>query len=97
MLTAFLILVAIASRLTGSRNTAMRFGILATISAGSIIAWIAFIAPDTISYFSPTVLGLVQGLNAAHEERLLGRAADVDIALQQHGRRDARPPGHLRC
>jgi hypothetical protein len=63
MLTAFLVLVAIASRLTGSRNTAMRFGILATISATSVILWIAFIAPDTISYFSPTVTGLVQGLN----------------------------------
>ena len=63
MLTAFLILVAIGSRLTGSRNTAMRFGILGAISAGSVGAWIAFIAPDTISYFSPTVLGLVQGLN----------------------------------
>jgi hypothetical protein len=64
MLTAFLVLVAIASRLTGSRNTAVRFGILATISATSIILWIAFIARDTISYFSPTVLGLVDGLSA---------------------------------
>src|SRR3984885_2269411 len=64
MLTAFLILVAIASRLTGSRNTAVRFGILATISAVSVILWIAFIAPSTIGYFSPTVEGLVQGLSA---------------------------------
>jgi hypothetical protein len=64
MLTAFLVLVAIASRLTGSRNTAVRFGILATISATSIILWIAFIAPDTISYFSPTVTGLIDGLEA---------------------------------
>jgi hypothetical protein len=64
MLTAFLILVAIASRLTGSRNTALRFGILGAISLTSIVAWIAIIAPDTISYFSPTVLGIVDGLNA---------------------------------
>jgi len=64
MLTAFLILVAIASRLTGSRNTAMRFGILGAISAASVGLWVAFIAPDTISYFSPTVLGLVDGLNS---------------------------------
>ena len=63
MLTAFLVLVAIASRLTGSRNTALRFGILATISATSIILWIAFIAPDTISYFSPTIEGILSGLN----------------------------------
>src|ERR1700761_9014192 len=33
MLTVFLVLVAIGSRLTGSRNTAMRFGILGAISA----------------------------------------------------------------
>ncbi len=64
MLTAFLILVAVASRLTGSRNTAVRFGILATISAGSVILWIATLAHSTISYFSPTVLGTLQALNS---------------------------------
>jgi len=62
MLTLFLILVAIASRVTGSRNTAARFGILAAISALSVIGWIAFIARDTISYFSPTVVGMVASL-----------------------------------
>lgn len=55
MLTAFLILVAVASRLTGSRVTAARFGILAAISAGTIILWIATLGKATISYFSPTV------------------------------------------
>lgn len=64
MLTAFLILVAIASRLTGSRNTAMRFGVLAFVSAASVIAWIATVARATISYFSPTVTGIVAGLEA---------------------------------
>lgn len=64
MLTAFLILVAIASRLTGSRNTAIRFGILATISATSVILWIATLAKSTISYFSPVVLGIFHGLGA---------------------------------
>ena len=63
MLTMFLILVAVASRLTGSRNTAARFGILAAIALVSVICWIAFIAPTTISYFSPTVEGMIQGLN----------------------------------
>lgn len=62
MLTAFLILVAIASRLTGSRNTAMRFGLLAAISAVSVIGWIALIAPDTVSYFAPTVGTFTQAL-----------------------------------
>jgi hypothetical protein len=64
MLTAFLLLVAIASRLTGSRNTALRFGILGAVSAVSIGLWIWRIAPDTIGYFSPTVTGIVQGLEA---------------------------------
>ena len=62
MLTAFLILVAVASRFTGSRNTAMRFGLLAAISAVTVIAWIAFIAPETISYFSPTVGTFTQAI-----------------------------------
>ncbi len=64
MLTGFLILVAIASRLTGSRNTAARFGVLATISAVSVFCWIFFIARDTISYFAPTVQGIAQGLQS---------------------------------
>jgi hypothetical protein len=62
MLTGFLALVAIASRLTGSRNTAARFGLLALISALSVAGWIAFIAPTTISYFSPTVVGMADSL-----------------------------------
>jgi hypothetical protein len=62
MLTAFLVLVAIASAVTGSRNTAARFGVLAAISALSVTGWIWRIAPDTISYFSPTVVGMVQSL-----------------------------------
>jgi len=64
MLVLFLFLVAIASRITGSRNTAARFGILGTIGLVSVVCWIAFIARDTISYFSPTVLGFVQGFEA---------------------------------
>jgi hypothetical protein len=62
MLTVFLVLVAIASAITGSRNTAARFGVLAAISLLSIVLWIWRIAPDTVSYFSPTVVGMVQSL-----------------------------------
>jgi hypothetical protein len=62
MLTAFLILVAVASRFTGSRNTAMRFGLLAAISAVTVIGWIALIAPETVSYFSPTVGTFTQAI-----------------------------------
>jgi hypothetical protein len=64
MLTGFLALVAIASRLTGSRNTAARFGLLALISALAVAGWIYFIAPDTINYFSPTVVGMASSLKA---------------------------------
>jgi hypothetical protein len=64
MLTGFLILVAIASRITGSRNTAARFGILAAISLLSVVFWISTVARFTISYFSPTVEGLVSGIEA---------------------------------
>jgi hypothetical protein len=96
MLTAFLILVAIASRLTGSRNTAARFGILGLISAASVGLWIALISRDTISYFSPTVTGLISGLNALTKSggpaapttatspfgnQVLGAAAIVIISL----------------
>jgi len=64
MLTGFLILVAAASRFTGSRNTAARFGALAAISAVSVACWIAFVATDTIGYFSPTFVGIVDGIEA---------------------------------
>jgi hypothetical protein len=62
MLTLFLALVAIAARFTGSRNTAARFGILTLISALSVTFWIAVIARDTITYFSPTVQGMADSL-----------------------------------
>lgn len=62
MLTLLLVLVALASRITGSRNTAARFGVLALISALAVAGWIAFIAPDTIKYFSPTVQGMANSL-----------------------------------
>jgi hypothetical protein len=64
MLTAFLILVAIASWYTGSRNTAKRFGLLGLISLTAVITWIATIAPDTLSYFAPTVTGITGSIQA---------------------------------
>ena len=64
MLTAFLILVAVASQITGSRNTARRFGLLGTISLLSVIGWIGITWPNTWNYFSPTVVGMAQSLTA---------------------------------
>jgi hypothetical protein len=45
----------------------MRFGILAAVSLLSVVLWIWRIAPDTISYFSPTVSGIVDGLKALQQ------------------------------
>src|ERR1700743_2053093 len=82
-LTAFLILVAVASRLTGSRNTAMRFGVLAAVSAASIAFWIGVIAPDTISYFSPTVSGMRDGFKALSQSGSPGAAGAALTPLPQ--------------
>jgi hypothetical protein len=62
MLTAFLALVAVASAFTGSRNTAMRFGLLAGISFLAVVGWIALTWPFTWNYFSPTVTGMADSL-----------------------------------
>jgi hypothetical protein len=64
MLTALLLLVAVASRFTGSRNTAMRFGLLGGISLLSVAGWIVLTWPNTWDYFSPTVVGMAQSLTA---------------------------------
>jgi hypothetical protein len=64
LLTAVLILVTVASMIARSRRTGTVLGILAFISATSVVCWIIFVAPDTITYFRPTITGVVQGLNA---------------------------------
>jgi hypothetical protein len=64
ILALTLILVAVVSRFTGSRDAARRIGALAAISVASIACWIIFVAPFTITYFTPTVQGMMQGLNS---------------------------------
>jgi hypothetical protein len=64
ILTLSLILVALVSRFTGSRDAAKRIGALAAISVASVACWIAFVATYTITYFTPTVQGMLQGLNS---------------------------------
>jgi hypothetical protein len=63
MLTAFLLLVSIASFYTGSRNTAKRFGALGLISLAVVIGWIEGPARATINYFSPTVTGITGSIS----------------------------------
>jgi hypothetical protein len=69
VLVAALVLVAATSLLTRCRNTATIIGSLAVISAAAVSCWVIFVAPDTVSYFRPTVQGVVQGLNALLADR----------------------------
>jgi hypothetical protein len=64
MLVATLIIVTLASLLAGYWRPAAYLAILALISAAAVVCWVVFIAPDTLSYFRPTVDGVLQGVNA---------------------------------
>ncbi len=64
MLVGSLVLVTVASMLSRARRTAFMVGALAVISAAAVASWVIFIAPGTLSYFRPTVEGLVQGISA---------------------------------
>jgi hypothetical protein len=64
VLTLTLMLLAVVSRFTGSRDAAKRIGALAAISLAAVVCWIAFVAPYTVTYFAPTVQGMVNGLNS---------------------------------
>lgn len=64
MLTAVLMLVTFASIIAHSRRTGTILGILTLISMASVVCWIVFVAPDTITYFRPTITGVIQGLNS---------------------------------
>jgi hypothetical protein len=64
VLTLTLILVAVVCRFTGSRAAARRIGSLAAMSLAAVAIWIATVARYTITYFTPTVTGVVNGLNS---------------------------------
>jgi len=64
MLVGSLVLVTVASVLSRARHTAFMVGALAVISAAAVASWVIFIAPGTLSYFRPTVEGLMQGISA---------------------------------
>ena len=63
VLTLTLILVAVAGKLTHSGHAA-RVSALAIISIVTVVCWITFVAPDTLTYFKPTLQGMVQGVNS---------------------------------
>src|SRR5271166_1535338 len=62
MLVGSLVLVTVASVLSRARHTAFMVGALAIISAAAVASWVIFIAPGTLSYFRPTVEGLMKVL-----------------------------------
>ena len=64
MLVVSLFLVAFAGLITRTGHTTLRVGALAVISAAAVACWVIFIAPGTLSYFRPTVVGLARGLEA---------------------------------
>ena len=64
VLTLTLMLLAVVCRFTGSRAAAKRIGALAAISLAAVVIWIATVARYTITYFAPTVQGMVNGLNS---------------------------------
>ena len=64
MLVATLALVSMASLLAGCRRSAAYLAVLSLISVAAVVGWIVFVAPDTLSYFRPTVDGVLQGINA---------------------------------
>jgi hypothetical protein len=64
MLVGSLLVVTVASRLTKAYNTARVANALTIISAAAVACWVKFIAPATLSYFSGTVNGIVQGISA---------------------------------
>jgi hypothetical protein len=63
-LAATLALISLVSLLARSTRTAATIGALAVIAISGVACWIIFVAPDTLTYFRPTVQGFLQGINA---------------------------------
>jgi hypothetical protein len=62
MLVATLALVAAASLLLGDRRSAAWLAAFTLVSAAAMAGWVLRIAPQTVSYFSPTLTGILRGL-----------------------------------
>jgi hypothetical protein len=74
ILTATLMLVTLAGLVVGDRRSAAWAGILALWSAAVISCWIAFVAPDTLSYLRPVAEDLLRGLHAVRAGGHTGRS-----------------------
>jgi hypothetical protein len=62
MLVASLGVVAVASVLVGDRRSAPWLAAFTLFSAAMAAGWVLLIAPQTVSYFRPTVTGILHGL-----------------------------------
>ncbi len=82
VLAATLLLVAVVagvrwlrSRDPGLRVEAHRYFVLALATTGLIIAWIAFVAPLTVGYLTPTASNFLGGIRSALAARTSGQNA----------------------
>jgi hypothetical protein len=64
ILAATLVLLVLASLLTGDYRSARWAGILALYSIIAVVCWIIFVAPQTIAYLEPAVDGVAQSFHA---------------------------------
>jgi hypothetical protein len=64
MLVASLALVAVASVLVRSWRSAAWLASFTLVSAAAVTGWVLLVAPQTISYFRPTVTGILAGIRA---------------------------------
>lgn len=64
MLAITLSLAAVLCLCTRYFRSARSLGGLALISIGAALCWVIFVAPQTLTYFSPTVDGILQGFRA---------------------------------
>ncbi len=62
VLAATLAVIAVSSLLAGDRRSAAWTASLAGFSAVSVIAWLACVAPQTLSYLQPGIDGAARGL-----------------------------------
>jgi hypothetical protein len=65
ILVATLILLTLASLLVGDRRSAGWSGLLALFSITAVACWIAFVAPDTLSYLQPVREDVMKAFHAA--------------------------------
>lgn len=65
VLVVTLALISLASLVTGHRRSAARLAALALLAAVSVVSWLVFSGPATVSYLQPVANEVMQGLRSA--------------------------------